>query len=368
MVKEVGESRLFGLSGIELGELFGIGEILTGAVRWGKVKLFNWLFGANWWSELFDIIEDADTAKNIGVSPSAITNVIARYLEKTCEISLAVGEEIGSESIMEMLSEGLSSAMETNFNASIQTILNVKRGSLPPDLSIALQIGQRLDRVEPLYAMSQLMPIGNLNYTILEALLFGADQRYINAIESALALYDQAMAEKSAFIHTHISVIQNVINQLYTDIVTDFLRFIEAVNEMIVNIVDEHLSRLNQLEDNVESAKALYDANMLSDEEYQTKIDECYYQLVGSEEVYDKYISSITSLISDYINKLDSEKDDYINLIQLWLSSFEAIYNSYINGFVSVLQAINLNEQLKNKALDLYNRLKALREYGYSYS
>ena len=169
MAKEAGSARLFKFEGVDVSEAFGIGELIGGAVRWGKVKLFNTLFGSNWWTELFDIIEDSDTAKTVGVSPSAIVNVIARYLEKTCEVSMAVGEEIGSESIMEMLSEGLSSAMETNFNASIQTILNIKRGSLPPDLSVALQIGQRLDRVDTMYALSQIMAIGNLNYTILEA-------------------------------------------------------------------------------------------------------------------------------------------------------------------------------------------------------
>ena len=368
MGREAGISRLFGLGGIELGELFGLGEIVTGAVRWGKVKLFNWLFGANWWAELFDIIEDADTAKNIGVSPSAITSIVARYLEKTCEVSLAVGEEIGSESIMEMLSEGLSSAMETNFNASIQTILNVKRGSLPPDLSIALQIGQRLDRVEPLYAMSQLMPIGNLNYTILEALLFGADQRYINAIESALAVYDQAIAEKNQALHSHIAIIAQLLNQIFTDLVLDASRFIEALNTIVTSIADEHLARLNQLEDNVESAKALYDANMLSNEEYQTKIDECYYQLVSSETVYDKYINDVMNVITDYVNKLDSIKDDIVTLIQNWLYSLEAIYNAYINGVINAISSVSLDSELKSKALDLYDRLKAIRAYGYSYS
>jgi len=368
MAKEAGLGRLFGGVSLDIGELFGIGEAITGLVRWGKVEMFNWLFGSNWWAELFDIIEDSDVAKNVGVSPSAITSIIAKYLEKTCQISIAVGEEIGSESIMEMLSEGLSSAMETNFNASIQTILNVKRGSLPPDLSIALQIGQRLDRVETLYALSQIMPIGNLNYTILEALLFGADQRLINAIETALAVYDQALAEKNQALHAHMAIITQLLNQLLTDLVLDCARFIEALNTIVTSIADEHLSRLNQLEDNAESAKALYDAGLLSDEEYQTKIDECYYQLTSSEAVYDKYIADVMARISDYVNKLDSEKDNIVSIIQNWLYSLEAVYNAYINGVVNAISSITLDSELKSKALDLYNRLKAIRAYGYSYS
>ena len=368
MAKEAGSARLFKFEGVDVTEAFGIGELIGGAVRWGKVKLFNTLFGSNWWTELFDIIEDSDTAKTVGVSPSAIVNVIARYLEKTCEVSMAVGEEIGSESIMEMLSEGLSSAMETNFNASIQTILNIKRGSLPPDLSVALQIGQRLDRVDLLYALSQIMAIGNLNYTILEALLAGADQRFINAVETALALYDQALTEKNQAIHTHIIAISQLLTNVYNDLILDCVSFIERLNSLITNVANEHLARVNQLEDNLDSVKALYDNGLLSDEEYDTKLIEIDAQLTATESVYDDYVNTIMGLINDYVNKIDSVKDDVINLILGYLNTVESVYNAYINGILNAINAITLNDMLKDKALELYNRLKAIRQYGYTYA
>jgi len=368
MAKEAGSARLFKFEGVDVSEAFGIGELIGGAVRWGKVKLFNTLFGSNWWTELFDIIEDSDTAKTVGVSPSAIVNVIARYLEKTCEVSMAVGEEIGSESIMEMLSEGLSSAMETNFNASIQTILNIKRGSLPPDLSVALQIGQRLDRVDTMYALSQIMAIGNLNYTILEALLAGADQRFINAVETAIATYDQALTEKNQAIHTHIIAISQLLTNIYNDLILDCVSFIERLNSLITNVVNEHLARVNQLEDNLDSVKALYDNGLLSDEEYDTKLIEINAQLTATESVYDDYVNTIMGLINDYVNKIDSVKDDVINIVLGYLNTVESVYNAYINGILNAINAITLNDTLKDKALELYNRLKAIRQYGYTYA
>jgi len=368
MVREAGLARLFKFEGVDVAEAFGIGELIGGAVRWGKVKLFNTLFGSNWWTELFDIIEDSDTAKTVGVSPSSIVNVIARYLEKTCEVSMAVGEEIGSESIMEMLSEGLSSAMETNFNASIQTILNIKRGSLPPDLSVALQIGQRLDRVDTMYALSQIMAIGNLNYTILEALLAGADQRFINAVETALALYDQALTEKNQAIHTHIIAISQLLTNVYNDLILDCVSFIERLNSLITNVANEHLARVNQLEDNLDSVKALYDNGLLSDEEYDTKLIEIDAQLTATESVYDDYVNTIMGLINDYVNKIDSVKDDVINIVLGYLNTVESVYNAYINGILNAINAITLNDTLKDKALELYNRLKAIRQYGYTYA
>jgi len=368
MVREAGLARIFKFEGADVAEAFGIGELIGGAVRWGKVKLFNTLFGSNWWTELFDIIEDSDTAKTVGVSPSAIVNVIARYLEKTCEVSMAVGEEIGSESIMEMLSEGLSSAMETNFNASIQTILNIKRGSLPPDLSVALQIGQRLDRVDILYALSQIMAIGNLNYTILEALLAGADQRFINAVETAIATYDQALTEKNQAIHTHIIAISQLLTNVYNDLILDCVSFIERLNSLITNVANEHLARVNQLEDNLDSVKALYDNGLLSDEEYDTKLIEIDAQLTATESVYDDYVNTIMSLINDYVNKIDSVKDDVINIVLGYLNTVESVYNTYINGILNAINAITLNDTLKDKALELYNRLKAVRQYGYTYA
>jgi len=269
---------------------------------------------------------------------------------------------------MEMLSEGLSSAMETNFNASIQTILNIKRGSLPPDLSVALQIGQRLDRVDLLYALSQIMAIGNLNYTILEALLAGADQRFINAVETALALYDQALTEKNQAIHTHIIAISQLLTNVYNDLILDCVSFIERLNSLIMNVANEHLARVNQLEDNLDSVKALYDNGLLSDEEYDTKLIEIDAQLTATESVYDDYVNTIMGLINDYVTKLDTIKDDVISLILGYLNTVESVYNAYINGILNAINAITLNDTLKDKALELYNRLKAIRQYGYSYS
>jgi len=368
MSKEVGESRLFGLGGHELGELFGIGETISGMVRWGKIKLFNYLFGLNWWTEIFDMVEDSETTKMVSVSPSSIIHMVSRMLEKTCEISAVVGEEIGSESIMEMLSEGLSSVYETNFNGAIQTILNAKRGSLPPDLSIALQIGQRLDRVERLYALTQLIPIGNLNYVILESLLFGAEQRYINAIETALQYYDNAVNEKNAVINTHLAVLANLIQQIYADFVLDFQRFIESANTLIASITDEHLARLNQLEDNVEALKKLFDNEMITIEEYNTKLQLNYLQLQGSKETYENYVNEVMARIDDYVNKLSGMKDDIISLIKGYLTSVETYYNAKINAIVSVIDTINLNVTLKDKALELYETLRLIRNYGYAYA
>jgi len=368
MTKEAGEARLFGLAGQEVNELFGVGETISGLTRWGKVKLFNFLFGLNWWAEVFNMVEDSDTAKNVGVSPSSIVHMVSRMLEKTCEISAVVGEEIGSESIMEMLSEGLSSVYETNFNGAIQTILNTKRGSLPPDLSIALQLGQRLDRVERLYALTQLLPIGNLNYVILESLLFGAEQRYINAIETALSYYDNLVNEKNATINTHLAVLTNIVQQIFTDFVMDYSRFIESANTLVTSVTDEHLSRLNQLEDNVEALHKLYQQGLISDEEYNTKLELNYLQLQGSKDIYENYINDVMARIDDYNSKLTAIKDDVISLIKGYLTSVETYYNASINAVISVLDAINLNVTLKDKALELYDTLKTVRNYGYAFT
>ena len=140
------------------------------------------------------------------------------------------------------------------------------------------------------------------------------------------------------------------------------------MNSLITNVANEHLARVNQLEDNLDSVKALYDNGLLSDEEYDTKLIEINAQLTATESVYDDYVNTIMGLINDYVNKIDSVKEDVINLILGYLNTVESVYNAYINGILNAINSITLNDTLKDKALELYNRLKAIRQYGYTYA
>lgn len=122
-------NKFVNIGEIDALELITLDDTLKALVRRGKLWAFNTLFGDQWWADLFGVIQKADYSKSVTVSPSGIIQVIKEYMQRANDISGAVGEEMGSEGIMEMLSEGLSSALETNFNGSLQYILNVWKGS-----------------------------------------------------------------------------------------------------------------------------------------------------------------------------------------------------------------------------------------------
>ena len=79
-------------------------------------------------------------------------------------------------------------------------------------------------------------------------------------------------------------------------------------------------------------------------------------------------MSSVDSMISDYVNLLDSLKSDLIALIKDYLASIESHVNTIANKVVAFANLIGEEDRLKYLLLDLYNRLKAYRKSGFDYS
>lgn len=363
-----GTEGFMSLGDVDVLETLGVKDFVQGLTRRGKLWMFNQLFGDNWWAGLFDIVAEADWSKDVTVSPSGIVNVIRDYMYRTVDIGAIVGEEIGSESVMEMMSEGLSSALETNFNASLQTILNVWKGGLPPDLSFAMQLGSNIDRTETMYALSILAPVGHLPYVILSALREGAmnrlDAKYSNIQEFYANLLMQKFNAVSADLNAYLALLEDVL----TNTIRDCTNFIERLENFIVNVCNETLARVNQLEDDLEANKIRYDNGIIGSDEYEKRLLEIDADVDATQTVFDEYISEVTNQITEYVNTLDSIKNDVVIVIQEYMDLVENYVKTLTDDYANTVNTLADISEMKNKIMSLYNKIKAYRKTGFAYS
>jgi len=363
-----GSEAVIKIGNVELLDALEVTETIKGLARRGKLWMFEQLFGAQWWADLFGVIQEADSSTCVTVSPSGIVYVIKDYLYRTVDIGAIVGEEIGSEGIMEMLSEGLSSALETNFNGSLQSILNVWKGALPADLSHASGFGRILDRAETYFTLSQIMTIGNLNYVTLGAMYLSADERLREAYTPLREYHSQLISLKNEAMTKLITELVNFLSYVINDTVLDAQNFVSRIESYVQNVAEASLARVNQIEASLDSDKARYDIGIIGEDEFNKRLNEYYIDLNTEEQLFSDYMSSVDSMISDYANLLDSIADELKTLIKDYLASIESHINAIANKVADLANNIGFESQLKSKLLELYNKLKAYRQSGFDYS
>ena len=362
-----GNEKFINLGEIDILEITGIDDTVKNLIRRGKLWMFEKLFGDQWWADLFGIIQTADYSKSVTVSPSGVLHIVRDYLYRTVDIGTVVGEEIGSEAIMEMLSEGLSSALETNFNGSLQYILNVWKGSLPPDLSYALSLGQRLDRVSELYALSQIAPIGHSPQAILEALVSGSDARLREKLSTAKQTYLEHVTAKSSALTEHLTQAVNFVANVINELVFGAVQLLDRIDGLINAIAQEHLARINQLDDNLEANKLRYDNDLIDDTKYQLRLEEINIDVDTTIQTYNEWMNDVNGLINDYATWLSNNKDAIVDSILAYLNGIESAYNTVIEKIRSAVSGITDDLDMKSKALALYEDLRAYRKAGWDY-
>ncbi|RLI18922.1 hypothetical protein DRO54_09450, partial [Candidatus Bathyarchaeota archaeon] len=230
-LKSAGGVKLFE----EIVDLLGAKDLTEAGSRYLRLKLLETLVGEKWVRDIFTYFENPDLIESIAKPPAIpyhprqLAGIYFKVMDKTVEASAYLGEEMGSEAIMEMISESMSSALESNYNAALQTILNVWRGCLPPDLSVAQTMGMRIDSVDTKYATSVLAPTSALPYTILEALTQGANNRLQQLYTNLDNAYGELIAQKNALMRSFLTAFSEFYLTLINDLVFDSIYFVERV-------------------------------------------------------------------------------------------------------------------------------------------
>lgn len=369
-LKSVSPVKLFE----EVVDLLGAKDITEAGSRYLRLKLLETLVGEKWVRDIFTYFENPDLIESIAkpaaipYHPRQLAGIYFKVMDKTVEASAYLGEEMGSEAIMEMISESMSSALESNYNAALQTILNVWRGSLPPDLSVAQAMGMRIDSVDTKYATSILAPTSALPYTILEALVQGANQRLQQLYTNLDNAYGELIAQKNAIMRSFLTAFSEFYLTLINDLIFDCMYFAERAENYANTACTIILERLTTRLDDLNALKARYDAGLVDDETYNTMLLEIQADINALSDTFNRVKTEVSNLISDYMSVIDAIAEDVKTLLLNYLSDAENLANIHINSVVSAINSLTTVSDIKAKVKEIYERIRAYRECGFDYS
>ena len=358
----------------EVADFLGVKDLATAGVNLLKCHIFRSTVGENWLRDLFGIFENPEDRtgralpKAIPYHPYDLVWAFYETIRKAIEGMAWFGEEIATEGIMEMLSEGLSSALESNYNASLQTVLNVWKGSLPPDISVAQALGQRIDLIEPKYATSILAPTSALPYTILEALLQGSYNRLLQLYNNLDNYIASALATKTDYITSYIHAYLEHINTVMAYLVFDATAFLERLENYVNQAVNVLLERLIARYDDLNAIKARHDIGLIGDEDYELALEEINADVNSLNDSFNQLKNEVNTLIDDYVNKLSSIADDIATLVINLLTDLELKLVELINKDVNAINALTIISDTKSKIKEIYERIRCYRKCGFNYS
>ena len=358
----------------EVVDLLGAKDMTEASSRYLRLKILETLVGEKWVRDIFTYFENPDLIEAIAKPPAIpyhpkqLAGIYFKVMDKTVEASAYLGEEMGSEAIMEMISESMSSALESNYNAALQTILNVWRGCLPPDLSVAQAMGMRIDSVDTKYATSILAPTSALPYTILESLVQGANNRLQQLYGGLDNAYGELIAQKNAIMRSFLTAFSEFYLTLINDLVFDCMYFVERVENYANTACTIILERLTARLDDLNALKARYDVGLVDSETYETMLLEIQADINALSDTFDRIKTEVSNLISDYLSVIDAISEDIKTLLLNYLADAENLANTHIDSVVSAINSLTAVSDIKAKVKEIYERIRAYRECGFDYS
>ena len=365
----------------EIADFLGVKDVTEAASRYLRLQILKNTVGEKWVRDIFSVFENPDILvslpkpKALPYHPKHISEIFYATLQKTVESSAYLGEEIGSECISEMLSEGLSSALESNYNAALQTILNVWRGALPPDLSVAQALGMRIDTVETKYATSILAPTSALPYTILEALVQGANNRiaqlYTNLDQSVI----NTLTIKNTYLISHLEALGQYLQLIINELIFDSQYFVERLENYVNLACGVILERLTARLDDLEALEVRHNTtdpstgtSLIDDETYEVMLMEIQADVNGLSNTFNNVKTEVNNLINDYFATVDEILDDAVTTVVEYMQLFENTVNAIINNEINAINNLMTIDDMKSKIKELYERIRAYRSCGFDYS
>ena len=365
----------------EILDFLGIKDMTEAGSRYLRLWILKNTVGEAWVRDIFSVFENPDILvslpkpKALPYHPKHISEIFFATMKKTVESSAYLGEEIGSECISEMLSEGLSSALESNYNAALQTILNVWRGALPPDLSVAQALGMRIDTVETKYATSILAPTSALPYTILEALVQGANNRiaqlYTNLDQSVI----NTLTIKNTYLISHLEALGQYLQIVINELIFDSQYFVERLENYVNLACGVILERLTARLDDLEALETRHNTidpstgtPLVDDETYEVMLMEIQADVDGLSNTFNNVKAEVDNLINDYFATIDEILNDAVTTVVEYMQLFENTVNAIINNEINAINNLTTIDDMKSKIKELYERIRAYRSCGFDYS
>lgn len=316
----------------------------------------------------FDSIVDSDSDEITGISPAGITNIVNQFIETTVLASTIIDKEIAGELFGEMIQEGVSNAIQTSLGGALQTMFNVKRGSFP-GLQDYNRDFPKLVSDSDISLVGLLSAAAGLNLTSTAGdLVIGANEE----LERIYRLHQNQIENVLTQINTHsIGIKANAIVGIHTVVSRWILLPIEVAMvyaEVLRRIAEEHLSRLNELDDSLEAIKKYTELTdeagnpLIPDATAEIEALKIKAEVEASQATYNEFLTSLDTVYNETMTMIEG------SLTSTELTSILDGYKAVINELITLLNTINtpdttIRDNLANKLELLLKHVAAYREF-----
>jgi len=345
----------------ELGDIFGISDIVKGVSTYTKWKIFDTLYHRSFWANMFSSIEDAETSALVPVSPAGLCDISRAFTDSMCFIRTFIDPELAEELIGEMLSEGLSSAMETNVAGALQTYMNVWRGSLPADLSNVYEIGNLVDRIDYRHAQSVLATVGNNPFIILHSLIQSADSRYREKYSPFVQQYLQYIQAKVDYTLEIFGQLRSLLAECISRLMSVFVHKYDEMESYLQSIANEHLARLNQLHDNLETDWSLLSMGIISEDRAIGRFVRTKVQAENTKRTFLDWYNALINAMDTMYNEILAKVEDIANAIIEFISMGEDKFKKLLEKLKTAMDNDDDANYFANRILSWYKDLVAYR-------
>ena len=351
-----------------VGQLIGgaagdvVSEKLLTSVNLGFWHLAKPLGSADWIAYAFSSIEDADANRVIGISPVGIVDIINKMIDTAMVFSVITDRELSQELFGEMIQEGISNAVQTSLGGALQTIWNVRRGALPGMTDYASDVGQNYDAVDDKIGAFVAAGAGlNPPVTAFD-LVKGANReienRYRSAVGQAELVLNYINNEFFSVISAGLANLHNLATRARTAKVQAAILW----GDVARRIAEEHLARLNEIEDTLEGIKKYFDIDALED---QTALEHALLieaELDATEEVFDRFINTLNSKLDETYSEIDSTLPEIRTALY---NAYETIFKTYYRAYKMILEGVGddtIAQLAKEKVEEIFKGVVAYRE------
>lgn len=308
----------------------------------------------------FSSIEDATPDQLMTISPDGIMDILTKFMETTLWVTTISDREIAGELFGEMVQEGVSNAIQTSLGGALQTLYNVKRGGFPAMQDYNIDLGKNVTQHDENYLGFVSASVGCNLLTTAYDLVRGANDEIERRYNSLLRVVENISAQITTHSIGVIGTVHIAMQTILTRLMLMPLEVAMVYHEVVRRITEEHLARLNELEDSLEAVKKYWDEEIITNETAATtEVLKIKAEIQASQDVFNQFIASVQSEYSNAITTIQNNLSNVLNAVN-------PIIGKAFDELCTVLNDINVatDSEVKDDFLDkIDNIIKRVAAY-----
>jgi len=315
--------------GVGYGTIAELGRLGTLLLKW---RLLPYEYKKDVIAQTLQSIISAEKSSVTGLSTTGMVDVIYDFIDKTIWLSILIDESIATQMFVQMIQQSIAYAIQHSHAGAIGTIGNVYSGGMYVSPMEATSIGDMIDR-QNRYQNAFISAATGLNIPSLGfKLAEGINRRIRDLFERLIRDIEVLADEWNDYVLTYYRQYHTLCREALNNAITMKEDIVQRAYSLLEHMAHTHLSRITELLDTLEGAKAWYDAGLISEEELNDIATRVYLEANASETDYDDnkdaILNTIDTAISEWSDKVSQALSDIHDSEQLFNSLLKDMLQS----------------------------------------